>query len=185
MSLSLKRPRILGEVDQELLATLEELKTPIDKVDDTCARQMPLYEEIARLAGVELGPIWDKVGRSSLVIPAQSQLMYPNNGWHTENNEGYCVANAIPTEFLLAEENILREFWHTHCGGKTDVYDLWLISAQANSVTDKVLVDEGFEVWNPEPLEIVALGPTDMHRSTKNSSEATVRRNYAMIFRAL
>lgn len=185
MSFSFSRPMVSGEVNQTSLSTLEQLPSGIETVDAACILQLPLYEDIARLAGVQPATHLGKIGRSRLLQPGCSQLGYPNSGWHTENNEGYMVADACPTEFLLAEADVVQNFWHRHCGEPGSQLDLWRLSFQANRMCDESLKDEGFEIWSPEPLEVVAFGPTDMHRSAKNTSETPTRRNFAMLFRSL
>lgn len=194
MSLELAQPQTLDKIDSEILSILETAKPDRRELFyENDIGLLPIYDELARIASVNrTSGDWEMVGRSSVVSRGDSQVI--GRGWHRDVVSGYMTTNVLPTEFLLAEDEVVRNFWKKRKGawGYPLLHDYITpnmardISQQANSLRTEQLEDEyGFRIWCPEPLDVVVVGPTDIHRSTPNPEIAGIQRNFAMIYKYL
>lgn len=190
MSVSLLRPSIIGLVDPGLLAQLEKVELSEGYDEEIDMLHMPLYKELARLAGVESEADWLTLARSSDIRESGTQVK--DRGWHYDYGLGYMVSDKFPTEFLLAESDVVKSFYEKHIAPRNLDIDLERsdalmphISYWANRTEDSQLIEDGFEIWNPEPFEVVAMGPTDIHRSTCNPEPRIERRNFALLYHRL
>lgn len=187
MSLDLTKPPVLDAVDADYLSLLNVAKPPRRELfDGSDIALLPLYDELARIGGITRNANWNMVGRSSLVQPGSAQE--PVRGWHRDTVNGYMAADALPTEFLIGEDEVVRSFivrrmHRRRTSTEHMTPDLAMdIALAANFCTTEELRDDyGFGIWSPAPREVVAIGPTDIHRSTPNPQEDAVHRNFALL----
>lgn len=116
MSFELSSPDVLETIDPGLLALLNapnvrlpdgvpysHIQTPL----------RPLYDELLRVAGVEVTPELEFLGRSSDVFPNRSQI---SRGWHYDRIIGSAVADVIPTQILVGDAEVVADFWKSEAG---------------------------------------------------------------------
>jgi|GEM_PF-6798744 len=191
MSLSLTPPQTLRKIDANLLSLLDsDDRVNREDIDATDTAVRPLYDELARIAGVDLANDWEMIGRSHDLSPDEAQGAM--RGWHRDLSEAFTVTDKLPTEFLVAEEDIVKNFWRKcvpaeagPLGAQLTPKNVKRLSLHANKLSVENLHDFGFAIWSAQPLEVVAVGPTNIHRATPNSAERVIHRNFASIFKVL
>lgn len=194
MSFEFARPEVKGVIDADLLALLAApgYKCREGASYDAMSEELwPLYDEMARIADVTLDTEHQFVGRSSTVEPRRSQ---DERAWHYDRVEGFVVADEIPTEILVGDEEVVLNFWKNVAGKGIslgmDTFTEQQIMTDFRRATkwisdDKLKKKYGFTVWSPEPLEVIPLVVSNLHRSQKNTTKSALRRNYAMFFELL
>ncbi|HMS50439.1 MAG TPA: hypothetical protein PKA02_03335 [Candidatus Saccharibacteria bacterium] len=188
MSLELTQPPVLDTIDAKFMSLLKVAKPPKRELfDGSDIALLPLYDELARIAGVKREANWNMVGRSSLVQPGAAQE--PVRGWHRDTVNGYMAADELPTEFLIGEDDVVRNFIveRMHRGRPSSEHmtpDLVTdIALAAKFCTAEELQDDyGFGIWSPAPRQVVAVSSTYIHRSTPNPQENAVCRNFALLY---
>jgi hypothetical protein len=193
ISVALERPDVLGSIDPNLLSLLKNEGCDLPAgfgVDDTAIGLLPLYRELASISGISLIANQKLLGRSSRVFSGEVQDN-KSRRWHTDNSKGCLVADAIPTQILTGDDEIIRNFWNKklrdNFNGSIEAYAgralVAAITSQVELLGDAVLTSiYGFTIWSPDPLSVISLKPTDIHRSQENISSGSVSRNYAMIY---
>lgn len=185
MSFTMQPPTPLEKIDADLLGSLKDVLPPMGEI---IYGRTPLFDAIAEIAGVtDLEDEWRQLGRAGYVRSFFGQVV--GKGWHVDLAEGFLVADTLPTEFLVAEEDVIKRFWKSQIS-KSDPIDIHPERLTARRIANCVqfmsarrLKMFGFEVWTPEPLEVVPFTVTDIHNSTVNPTQHDVWRNFALLYR--
>ena len=185
MRLEFLQPRQFGKIEPHLLDLLKIMPHESETsatVDARAPQLSPLFEGIAKVAGITLAEHHMPLARSSIMLPGQKQIPL---GWHTDLRD-YLTAN-YPTEFLVGDNEAIERLLDQLPQFKDGLakYDLnWaakLVADAANMLPDEELLSLNFSFWRPEPYEVVASFEQNPHRPFVNNTEEPIDRQFALL----
>ncbi len=148
----------------------------------------PLIRRMGRLTGIlSADEILGASLRSSFVSPGDIQVV---KRWHTDMFRIISCSNTLTTEFLIADEDVMDKFIKSKATHLIDDrprnYGPNYYGAIANLIQQRMQNDDellkfGFNIWTPQPTDIVYSDFRHVHRSQANNTNEKIKRCFASI----
>lgn len=169
---ALARPRVVAELDPDAFdtASLRRRDTKLKGVGQIATSDLQVVRQL--VAATHLPDQNDEVIIRNRLASEISYGLYESVGtWHSDTTDDYLVANACPTEFIVG--GTLKSVRDLLGLKKNDRFDfrcidstlaLQMVSAMKQYTDEELCSHFDFEIWSPEPYEVVETRASNIHR---------------------